>query len=263
MPLPREHGAWMMLYAPLVTCLAAYRVAPLPAALLIVVVTSVFFSQNALGLHLRRRGGPANTRWLAAFIVAGAAAGAGLLVGCGLWRLLPLGGPAALLFVWQAWQRRQTRRQIDHSTINEVATVAVMALGATAAFLAAGRGWMPEAGLPWAAFTLYFCGSVFYVKMRVHDARSGDDRDRWRQGMVCGLFHVGLGVLTVGLATRARPGLHFALLAGVAGAPAVIRACIAWNRLDGSLPSLRRIGIWEVAFATWFSVWIGVALTGV
>ena len=250
----------MMLYAPLVTSLAAYRVAPPISALLILVVTSVFFAQNALGLHLRGRGGPANTRWLTAFTLAGAAAGTGLLVGYEHWRLLPLGVPAVLLFARQAWQRRQTRRQIDHSTVNEAATAAVMALGATAAFLAAGRDWGPAAALSWAAFTLYFSGSVLYVKMRVHDARSADDRHRWRHGAVCGLFHLGLGVLALGLATGAGPGLHFAVLGGVAAAPAIIRACLAWYQLDGSLPSLRRIGFMEVAFSTWFSVWIGVAL---
>jgi hypothetical protein len=253
----------MMLYAPLVTCLVAYRVSLLPAALLILVMTSVFFAQNALGLQLRGRGGPGNTRWLAAFAAAGSAAGVGLLVGHDLLLLLPLGVPAALLFAWQAWQRRQTRRQIDHSTINELATVAVMALGATAAFLASDHGWMPAAALPWAAFTLYFCGSVLYVKMRVRNARAGDNSDRWRQGMACGLFHIVLGVLIVGLATGEWPGLHFTVLGGVAAAPAIIRACIAWYRLDGSLPSLRRIGVVEAAFSTWFSVWIGVALADV
>ena len=94
-----------------------------------------------------------------------------------------------------------------------------MALGATAAFLAAGRDWGPAAALSWAAFTLYFSGSVLYVKMRVHDARSADDRHRWRHGAVCGLFHLGLGVLALGLATGAGPGLHFAVLGGVAAAP--------------------------------------------
>ena len=259
--MPREHGAWMMLYAPLATGLLVYRVEPPVAALLIVVVSCVFFGQNALGLRLRGRGGPTNDRWLAGFAVAGVAAATGLLLGLGLWRLLPLAAPAALLFAWQAWQRRATRRQIDHSTVNEVATAAVMALGASAAYLAAGHPWMPAIGLPWAAFALYFSGSVFYVKMRVHDARSSAAPDeRWRQGVICGLFHAGLGLVVACLFAAGWPNPQFGLFAGIALIPAIARAWIAWRRLDGRLPSLQRIGVLEFLFATWFSCWLGMAL---
>ena len=43
-PLPHEHGAWMMLYAPLVTGLAAYKVDPGPAVLLVVAATAAFLA---------------------------------------------------------------------------------------------------------------------------------------------------------------------------------------------------------------------------
>ncbi|MBQ36568.1 MAG: hypothetical protein CME04_09270 [Gemmatimonadaceae bacterium] len=253
----------MMLYAPLLTGLLAYRVTPLPAALLATVATALFFAQNALGLQLRGRAGPDNTRWLTGFVIVGSAAGAGLLFGYGLWRLLPLAAPAALLFAWQAWQRRQTRRQIDHSTANELVTAAVMALGASAAHLAAGHPWTAAAAVPWVAFALYFGGSVLYVKMRVRDARSGGDTQaRWRHGLACALFHGGLGITTAGLALTCWPGSHFGALAGVATGPAILRALFAWLRLDGTMPSLQRIGVLEVVFASWFSLWLAAALVG-
>ena len=261
--LPREHGAWMMLYAPLIIGLFAYRVEPLIAVLLIIVVSSVFFAQNALGLQLRGRGGSTNRAWLAGFGVTAAAAGAVLVPGCGLWQLLPLSLPAMPLFIWQAWQRRATRRQIDHSTANEIATVAVMALGASAAYLAGNNSWTWAVGLPWIVFTLYFSGSVLYVKMRVHDARSAvETQQRWRQGLACGLFHLGLGVLSVGLIAGSWPNPAFGVFCAVATTPAMTRALIAWRRLDGSVPSLRRIGVQELLSASWFSGWIGVALAG-
>jgi len=227
------------------------------------VVSSVFFAQNALGLQLRGRGGTANRAWLAGFGVTAAAAGAALVLGCGLWQLLPLALPAMLLFIWQAWQRRTTRRQIDHSTANEIATAAVMALGASAAHLAANRPWAPAVGLPWVVFGLYFSGSVLYVKMRVHDVRSAaETQQRWRQGLACDLFHIGLGVLGVGLIAGSWRNPVFGVLCAAAMTPAVARALIAWRRLDVSLPSLRRIGVQELLSASSFSGCIGVALSG-
>ena len=243
----------MMLYAPLVTGLLAFRVEPFVAALLFCVVTAVFFGQNALGLWLRGRGAAGNLAWLVGFALVGTAAGVTLLFHPGLWRLLPLALPALLLFIWQAWQRRATRRQIDHSTTNETATASVMALGAAAAALAAGRP-LETAALAAAAFACYFVGSVFYVKMRVADARSGGASRG--SALVCGLFHAAVGVVCLLWALVASPGG----LACVAAAPAIGRAWIGWFRLDGSMPSLRRLGVAELVYATWFSLWMGVAL---
>lgn len=252
-PLPREHGAWMMLFAPLVTGLAAFATPPLPAALLLLAVSALFFAQNALGLHLRGRGAPGNLAWLIAFTAAGVAAGAVLLLRLQMWRLLPLAVPAGLLFAWQALRRRRTRRQIDHSTANEAATAAVMALGASAAALAAGRS-ATHAAIAWLVFAVYFVGSVLYVKMRVADARSPETSGT--SALACGLFHA-VAAAACGLwAWLAVPGA----LAGLAVAPGVGRAWVAWIRLDGSMPSLRRLGVAELIFASWFSLWMGVTL---
>lgn len=74
-PLPREHGAWVMLYAPLLTGLVVYNIHPLMCLLLIAMATAVFFAQNALGLLLRERGDAQTWWWLGAaglIVVAGA-----------------------------------------------------------------------------------------------------------------------------------------------------------------------------------------------
>ena len=63
-PLPREHGAWVMLYAPLLTGLVVYNIHPLMCLLLIAMATAVFFAQNALGLLLRERGDAQTWWWL-------------------------------------------------------------------------------------------------------------------------------------------------------------------------------------------------------
>ncbi|MBV9852624.1 MAG: YwiC-like family protein [Armatimonadetes bacterium] len=58
-PLPREHGAWVVLYAPLVITLVAYPPADREQALLLTpAVTGLFLGRNALGLlHRARLGG--------------------------------------------------------------------------------------------------------------------------------------------------------------------------------------------------------------
>lgn len=263
-PIPHEHGAWMMLYAPLLTGLVVYPVAWLPAALLVMAATGAFFAQNAAGLLLRRRGTKGVVAWLTAYSGLGGASVAVLTLAYGLWSLVPLGAPGVGLFAWQAYRRRATRRQIDRSTGNELATVAVLALGASAARVAATGGVDAGAILPWSVFALYFIGSVFYVKMRVDAARlRGTDPwvRRWRVGRVCTAYHLGVVGLVAAASARGWPSVEAAAWAALAYAPAVLRALGAWVSLGGGgAPPLRRIGVCEVAYAMWFSVWIGVAV---
>lgn len=265
-PVPHEHGAWMMLYAPLVTGLLAYGVDPGPAVLLVVAATAAFFAQNAAGLLLRGRAAPWTALWLALDGAAGLAAVAGLTLGYGLWPLLVLAAPGVALFAWQAQRRHATRRQVDRATANELATVAVLSLGAAAAHVAATEALTPAAVAPWAAFALYFGGSVYYVKMRVEAARLRDGRTwarRWRAGWRSSLCHLGLGLLAGAGIAAGGPTRDAAALAAAAVAPAVGRALWAGLRLTDAPPRLRRLGVWEIVYAVWFSGWIGAALAAV
>ncbi|MBT3342452.1 MAG: YwiC-like family protein [Gemmatimonadetes bacterium] len=259
-PLPREHGAWVMLYAPLLTGLVVYPVGWFMSLLLAVLATSAFFAQNALGLLLRGRGDGRTWRWLAA---CGALVGvsAAAYWGAGHARVLWLGLPAALLFSWQALQRRLTRRQIDHSLANELITVPILGLGAPAAHIISAGQMTPGALLPSVAFSLYFAGSVFFVKMligAIHDPAPAPLR--WRRGGATLLYHgfillallAGIGGLDNGRI----------LIPGLIGfLPVVARTLFMWWRLSGVPPSLRRVGFIEVGIALWFSIWIGVFLT--
>lgn len=261
-PIPHEHGAWMMLYAPLITAIPVYAVDRLPAALLVVAVTAAFCLQNVVGLLLRGRGDPGTTIWVGLYAVITVGAGAGLVVGYRLWPLLPLALPGALLFGWQAYRRRATRRQIDRSTANELATVAVLSLGAAAAQIAAAGEWTMGAATPWALFTAYFGGTVLYVKMRVAAARGHRDGvwlHRWRVGRICILYHLGLGVTIAAAGIAGDP--PSVALAGVALAPALGRGLLSWLWLEDGPPPLRRIGVAEIVYGVWFSLWIGLALT--
>lgn len=237
-----------MLYAPLVTGLVVYPVPALSAALLLALTTGLFFAQNAWGLVLRGRAGERGLTWLIVYGATAGATGFVLLLVQGLWRLLPLAVPAAALLGLQAWQRRATRRQIDHSTINEMLSATVMASGATAAYLAAGYAWGPGALAPWLAFALYFGGTVLYVKMRVSALRQGHVMPG--SGAICLSWHVALLITALFL---------FGLTGGVAAGPALLRAALGWWRPRQI--SLRRLGVTEMVHAAWFCVWVGVSLS--
>lgn len=254
----------MMLYAPLVTGLLAYPVSLLTAALLVAAATAAFFAQNAAGLALRDRAAPGMWPWLAAYVGAGLAALAGLTLGLRQWHLLWLAAPGLALFAWQAHQKRATRRQVDRSLANELATAAVLSLGASAAHAAAAGALRPGAVVPWATFAIYFGGTVLYVKMRVDASRlraASPWGRRWQAGGACLVYHGLLAVLAALAVERTWPAPVAAWLA--AGyAPAVLRAAFAWARLGGGAPPLRRIGLGEVGYAVWFSALAGIGLAG-
>ena len=128
-PLPREHGAWVMLYAPLLTGLVVYNIHPLMCLLL-------------------RECGDAQTWWWLGGCGLIVVAGAGVLQLLGHGRVLWLTVPAVALLGWQAIRRRGTRRQIDHSLLNEMLTVPVLGLGAPAAQIVASESVTHHALLP-------------------------------------------------------------------------------------------------------------------
>ncbi len=49
-PVPREHGAWMMLYTPFVmAAVVSYPFSPAPMLLTAAAMTAAFFAQNVVG----------------------------------------------------------------------------------------------------------------------------------------------------------------------------------------------------------------------
>src|SRR5690349_19282818 len=98
-PLPQEHGAWVMLYVPLLIGFAvAGEWTPLRWLLLTLAVTGAFLARDAAGLLLRRRGKPGTRFWLclySAILIAGALP---LLWVYRVWSLLMIGLLVAALF---------------------------------------------------------------------------------------------------------------------------------------------------------------------
>jgi len=67
-PVPHEHGSWVVLYAPLlIGLLAGGRPSPAAAILLTLAATGAFLARNAAGLLVRGRGEADTPLWLALF----------------------------------------------------------------------------------------------------------------------------------------------------------------------------------------------------
>lgn len=258
MPIPHEHGAWVILYAPLVVGFVAARALPVvPALLLVAAVTGVFLTRNAAALLLRRRAQPGSAFWLALYAALAIAAGAPLLTMRGAGALVRIGVAVALLFaihaaltIWPA------RRRLDRSQWGEMLAVGALTLTGPAAY-AISRGTLDRTALlVWAACALYFGSSIFFVKMLLGGVKlkakgAPTEGDRWRLGRDNLLYH--------GLMLAALPALAAAVGGGVAGLllaaaylPAIARGVWGWRRVGGRLPSLKRLGLLETAYSLWF-----------
>ncbi|MBI4551187.1 MAG: YwiC-like family protein [Candidatus Latescibacteria bacterium] len=255
-PFPHEHGAWVMLYAPLVIVLAAVRpVAVLPSLFLILTVTSVFLGQYALRVFIRRRGPRLVVAWLGVELTLLAAGLLPLLFVYRLTGLLAIGALAAALFGLHTlllyWP---SRKRLDRSQWGETLAVGALALTAPAAYVVARGGLDPIAWSIWAACVLYFSSGIFYVNMLLSAARirgEFDARDRWRVGRDLVVYHV-LLILVVGGASLAIGGWA-APLAALAYVPVLVRAFWGWATLSNELPPLTRVGLREVAYTLWFT----------
>ena len=100
MPIPGEHGAWVILYAPLLAGLGMGRSFPtIPALLLILAVTGLYLARHAAALILRRRGDNSTATWLAVYLTGGVVGGVLLLSSYHDFALIPIAGIAGGLFL--------------------------------------------------------------------------------------------------------------------------------------------------------------------
>ena len=257
-PVPREHGAWVMLYAPALVPLLGFQAASLPSLLLLLCITSVFFTQNALGLLLRGRREAATTAWCTVYGVVGLAAGGTLLVGYGHWDLVWVGLPGALTAARQLSVGMSARKRVDRSVVGEVLGVGGLALTALAAYVVGAGGLDVVAVGLWLAFWSKFVSGVFHVKMLVGAMKARGERNRWALGRGAVTYHAVLAaaVFTLLLWFHDRS----AILASVAYLPLLFRAFVGWLRLPGGAPRLRTVGLFEAGFTTWFVAFMTAAL---
>lgn len=204
MPLPREHGAWVMLATPLLTGLF---LAPQwhPRALLLVIASlGAFLLHEPLGLlvKIRKHTNKEETRkslwrWSFLYGAIGVIPLLWLILVDKLYVLIPfsiVGGIGLLLNLWFV-----KRREVM-SYPSEIIGVTGLALAAPMIYFTASLTLDSTAWTIWLLNSLYFMGSIFYVKLKIRiQARSPAPTGwmkRLQPALPCLTFH-GVGLLLV------------------------------------------------------------------
>ena len=259
-PIPQEHGAWFMLYAPLITVLIGLQAPIQTALLLILTVTGVFLGQHTAILYIRNRAPKGTGLWLFSYLTA-FTIGTVLLLGTyNFLHLIYIGAPTAIALIWLFIRSRFARKRIDRTFSGEMLAIAGLTLTApAAAIVATGHLTQTAIGI-WGLYVLFFSSSVLYVKMRILavQKKSGitfKNRLTLGSGLIAYHALLSLNIFTFYITN---PTLGIFLFIGFA--PVILRAIIGWITLNNQLPNLKRVGLIESAYTLWFSAWLIKAL---
>lgn len=273
LPLPREHGAWVMVYGSFLAGLIAVPVwKPGPVAFLLAAVTFAFLAQEPARLLLRKRGDQNTRAWLIGQSLAMSACGIALVARYHLYDLLVIGAIGAALFGAQVMLLRTpvqsplpggrtVAKRRDRTLEGELLAVPALALPASAATIALTGHLTSVAVWVWIACTLFFASGIVSVKLLLASAKHRKDWSPALRGMLgrghCA-YHGALLVIVALAAIRLGGNAGWLLLA--AYLPAIVRAARVWWKLDGVLPPLKRVGMVETVIALVFITVAGAAL---
>lgn len=249
MPIPREHGTWAMLYAPIIcAAVSAWKIDG-RLILFLISTTAAFFLREPLEgwIRLQMRGVEDAKRllplrnWSILFVAVAWIAAAILIVKWRLW-LLPLFAVmfGAMLGLHLFWIYRKSDRRF----FAEIAGVIALTSSATACrYVMIGRVDRISLML-WLLSALFFTSSVFYVKKRVSiisRRHQTQHAPAW-----CNAYHALLASVLVFLSWNEIVPWTITL----AFLPVIIRSFV--GALFSDKLSLTRIGISEVAFTIVF-----------
>ncbi len=260
--VPREHGAWAVLYGAFLAGIGVAGRVTVPVILLLGAVTFLASANGPLVIMLRPAGGrtPSTERGSARFWFFAYATGAvlcvlPLLAFYHMTFLLSFAMAAACFLVLRAFL---VRGGDDRSLPGELIGAAGLALVGPTAHAVAVNGAQPVGALLWLLLALFFASGVFYVRMRIRlmvaqrrGATTVSRTARWS----CLAYHVLLLVLIPALA--AGNVIPWSVL--LAFAPALWRAAAGLPRQDALL-NLRRLGWSEVGLTAAFVLILIVSL---
>jgi hypothetical protein len=251
--VPREHGAWGVLYGAFLAGVVVAGRLSVPVFLLLVTITALAFLNGPLTILARRSSAPLSSsdlarlaRWLLAWGLLAAAAGLPLLLVYDmafllLFGLVGLGCLSVRLFV--------VRRQADRTLWGELVGTAGLALAGPAAHAVAIAGLRSAAWLLWVLLILFFASGIFYVRMQIRSlaaARRGTE-DATPVRTACIAYHL----LLLGIVPTLAAIGAVSWWALLAFAPALTRAAVGLRRLSAPL-NVRRLGWSEVALTAAF-----------
>lgn len=271
-PVPREHGAWAIVYAPvLIGASASPQFRWWAAALLLLGITGLYLARNAASLAIRRRD-RAMLAWAAAYGTCGAAGILPLLAATHRLDLLQVGAIAAILFAAHAaLSAVRGPVRFDRTMGGELLGVCGLTLTGPAAYIAGGGHPGPDAWRLWALCALFFGSGVVYVKTAMAAASAARAAGiatalplplpmRILVGRAHIAYHMCMAV-SMYLGARALGGVPGAMVA-VAFIPALVRAASGWAGLQAGMPRFREVGRRETVLAVWFTLFASLALAG-
>jgi YwiC-like protein len=148
--LPKEHGAWVMLYVPFVLGVAVAGHVYWPVILLLLSTTAMFISRESLLVCWQARARGRDTtdagRTLLLYLALAAAFGLPLIFAFELFWLVPLGliGAALLLI-----NGKQATQMEERTMTGEIMAIGGLTMTAPAAYYAASGRWEMTAFWLW------------------------------------------------------------------------------------------------------------------
>jgi hypothetical protein len=225
--VPREHGAWGLLFVPLISG-AAVGIATTgmnaSVVLLAVLALALFWlrtpAESLLGTTPMKAQGREERRTVWSVVLAlgvvAIACLAGLLWGGRNLALLPLGGIAALLFFAQTALMSRGRKL--RMTAQLIGAAGLTSTAAAAYYVAVGR-LDHRALLLWVANWIFAANQVHFVQLRIHAARAANFAEKFARGRFFFFSQIALvAILAAGVSSR-----WFPLLPTLAFLPVLAR----------------------------------------
>lgn len=249
MPVPREHGTWAMLYAPIICAAVSAWIIDARLILFLISTTAAFFLREPLEtwirFQMRGAGDPKRLlqlrNWSIVFLSVSLVASGILIVVWKLW-FLPFFASifGAMLGLHLFWIYRKSDRRF-HAEIAGV--IALTSSAPACRYVMIGRIDRISLVL-WLLNALFFVSSVFYVKKRVSIVsrrHNTQHASAW-----CDVYHALLTIVLIFLSWKGLISwtIIFAFL------PVILRSFL--GVLFAEKLSLTRLGISEVAFTLVF-----------
>ena len=250
--LPKEHGAWAMLYVPFILGTIVAGKISLAGFGLLLAVSALFISRESLLIWWRaknrhRDAQGADKTFLIYFAIA-LLSGAPLIFSYKLFALVPLAIFGAALLILNG---KQALTLEDRTVTGEILAICGLTMTAPAAFYVAGGEWTNTAWWLWTLSAVYFSSSVFYVKFRVVNLNPNKKEAQRREWQHCAFYHSFLLVALLILAFTSR--LELSVL--IAFAPAMGRTF--WSLVKPAQPvNLTRAGVLEVGYSLIFLIFV-------
>ncbi len=198
--IPREHGAWAMLIAPLVTGIGVAGMVNGDTVFFTLTAFGFFLLRFPLMLALKSRALDARgfaLRWSAVYAALTFISGAILLLSTRQWILVGLGALGFATLVVYLWL---AARRAEMTVWGEWIGIAGLALGAPGAYVVARGALDASATALYVLNAIYFGGTVLYIKFKVREqprivVQPPSLRARLWAGRVSILYHSIVAVL--------------------------------------------------------------------